>query len=471
MKKYPLLLIFAISSILIAGTIDLNNLDHYANSNVPNYITKDNTPNNNPITDAGATLGRVLFYDKKLSANETVSCASCHKQEFAFSDTAALSVGLNSELTGRHAMRLVNARFANEVAFFWDERAATLEIQSTMPIQDHVEMGFSGTQGDLPIDSLFTRLEAENYYQELFTFAYGDANVTEARIRRALAQFIRSIQSFDSKFDAGLAQVNNIAQPFPNFTAQENQGKALFIAPPGGPANGAGCQGCHQAPEFDIDPNSQNNGIIGNAQDPNATDLTVTKAPSLRDLVNPQGQLNGAMMHDASMTSIMDVINHYNDITFDPQINPQLDPRLRGGAPGNPGNGQQLNLTQAEKNALEAFLLTLTGSDIYTNPIWSNPFDANGNITIIPFGVSTTTIEKPIFNIYPNPTTDFINIELEYGDYQLSIFDLNGRLLRQENIDGNHQVEVYNLPKGIFFVRIMNNETLAIVTKKVIKTQ
>ncbi len=171
MKKYPLLLIFAISSILIAGTIDLNNLDHYANSNVPNYITKDNTPNNNPITDAGATLGRVLFYDKKLSANETVSCASCHKQEFAFSDTAALSVGLNSELTGRHAMRLVNARFANEVAFFWDERAATLEIQSTMPIQDHVEMGFSGTQGDLPIDSLFTRLEAENYYQELFTFA------------------------------------------------------------------------------------------------------------------------------------------------------------------------------------------------------------------------------------------------------------------------------------------------------------
>jgi len=95
-----------------------------------------------------ATLGRVLFYDKQLSANGAIACASCHKQEFAFSDTAQQSVGLNGGLTGRHSMRLVNSRFADEVRFFWDERASSLEDQTTQPIQDHVEMGFSGENGN-----------------------------------------------------------------------------------------------------------------------------------------------------------------------------------------------------------------------------------------------------------------------------------------------------------------------------------
>lgn len=467
MKKIYGLSLLALALILIAGTIDLNNLENYANQNIPNYITKDNTANNNPTTDAGATLGRVLFYDKNLSANQTIACASCHHQEFAFSDTAALSVGLNGGLTGRHAMRLVNSRFGDEVHFFWDERAATLEIQTTMPIQDHVEMGFSGQNGDPNIDTLINRLSAIDYYQELFTFVYGDANITEVRIRRALAQFIRSIQSFDSKFDAGLAQVNNITQPFPNFTALENQGKALFLAPPGGPnGGGAGCQGCHRAPEFDIDPNSLNNGVIGVAADANATDLTITRAPSLRDLVNPNGVPNGAFMHDASLPTLMDVINHYDNITFNPQINNNLDPRLTGG-PG--GQGQNLNLTQNQKNALEAFLLTLTGSDIYTNPIWSNPFDANGNLTVIPVGVNTNNIAAPKFKIYPNPTSDFVNIELEFGDYEVLIFNRNGQLIQQKKVNGNVQIALDDLPKGVFFIKIRDTKTNGIYTEKLLK--
>lgn len=96
--------------------IDLNNLQNYANQPIPAYITKNNV-GGNPISDKGATLGRVLFYDKKLSSNNTVSCATCHQQANAFSDVAVASQGVNGT-TGRHAMRLINTRFANETNFF-----------------------------------------------------------------------------------------------------------------------------------------------------------------------------------------------------------------------------------------------------------------------------------------------------------------------------------------------------------------
>jgi cytochrome c peroxidase len=123
--------------------IDLNNLANYAAQSKPAYITKDNT-GNNPIINAKATLGRVLFYDKKLSIDNTISCASCHKQAFAFSDNQLVSTGVAGGKTDRHSMRLVNERFGVETKFFWDERAASLESQTTQPIADHNEMGFSG---------------------------------------------------------------------------------------------------------------------------------------------------------------------------------------------------------------------------------------------------------------------------------------------------------------------------------------
>ena len=242
-----------------ASTIDLNNLPNYANQNVPNYIDQDNTPNNNPITDIGASLGRVLFYDNNLSSTQTVSCASCHQQESAFGDLNAASIGV-AGTTGRHSMRLVNARFVDEENFFWDERAESLEEQSTMPIQDHIEMGFSGQDGDQDFNDLIARLNGIDYYPEFFELVFGDPEITENRMQLALSQFVRSIQSFDSKYDDGRAQVNNNGQPFPNFTDQENQGKQLFMQNPDfadGSANrvggGAGCNRCHNAPEFDID--------------------------------------------------------------------------------------------------------------------------------------------------------------------------------------------------------------------------
>ncbi|AUX17593.1 hypothetical protein AQ623_04375 [Flavobacterium columnare] len=133
------------------NTIDLKNLYNYTNQLIPNYITKFNT-STNPITDKGATLGRVLFYDKNLSSNNSISCANCHQQAYAFSDPKPASQGVNGT-SDRHSMRLINNRFANETHFFWDERVSSLEFQVTQPIRNHTEMGFSGTNGDLDFNN------------------------------------------------------------------------------------------------------------------------------------------------------------------------------------------------------------------------------------------------------------------------------------------------------------------------------
>lgn len=226
-----------ISQATEVGVIDLLNLENYANQETPGYITRDNTPAGNPITDLGATLGRVLFYDKRLSRNDTISCASCHHQEHAFSDVADASAGVNGS-TGRHSMRLINNRYSQDRRRFWDERANSVEAQSTQPIQDHIEMGFSGADGDPDFSDLVSKLSAIEEYQVMFVGVFGDPTITETRIQRALAQFIRSIQSFDSKYDEGRSQVDNDNVNFPNFTADENAGKALFLNPPTPPRPG-----------------------------------------------------------------------------------------------------------------------------------------------------------------------------------------------------------------------------------------
>jgi cytochrome c peroxidase len=351
--------------------IDLNNLANYAAQSKPAYITKDNT-GNNPIINAKATLGRVLFYDKKLSIDNTISCASCHKQAFAFSDNQLVSTGVAGGKTDRHSMRLVNERFGVETKFFWDERAASLESQTTQPIADHNEMGFSGQAGRVGIAALLTKLQGVDYYNELFKFVYGDITVTEPRLQECLAQFVRSIQSFDAKYDMGRAQVNNDRQSFPNFTAQENAGKDLFLTPPVFDGNssriggGLGCNGCHNAPEFDIDPNTRNNGVMMTGY--TGVDLGVTRAPSLRDLVNNKGELNSALMHTGKIGDLSTAVTHYGSLITD---NQNLDRRLKP----NGVNVQRLNLQPAEIAAVVAFLKTLAGTNVYIDKKWASPFN------------------------------------------------------------------------------------------------
>jgi cytochrome c peroxidase len=348
---------------------------NYANQPKPAYLNpvKDNTAGNT-IVDTKAMLGRVLFYDKNLSIDNTVACGSCHKQEFAFGDSAVQSRGVAGGLTGRHSMRLINSRFAVENKFFWNERAATLELQTTQPIQDHAEMGFSGVGGRANLTALLAKLQGIGYYKELFQFVYKDQNVTEARMQECMAQFIRSIQSFDAKYDAGRVQAPNDNAPFPNFTAGENAGKNLFQTAPVFDATGnrtgggLGCNGCHNAPEFDIDPQTRNNGIIGTIGS-NVLDVLNTRSPSLRDLINANGNPNTPMMHTGNFTTMQQVLGHYGGgINLVPGNN-NLDQRLRPG-----GNPQRLNLTAQEIQNVVAFMKTLTGTNVYVDPKWKNPF-------------------------------------------------------------------------------------------------
>lgn len=362
---------FKYTKIAFGTNIDPVNLANYANQFIPNYITIDNT-NGNPISDKGATLGRVLFYDKNLSINNTISCSSCHKQALAFSDVAPLSQGVNG-ITGRHSMRLVNNRFSLESHYFWDERAATLEVQTTMPVKDHGEMGFSGENGDPDFSKLLTKLSAIKYYKELFTYVYGSPEVTEDKIQLALAQFIRSIQSFDSKFDAGKATVQFDTDVFPNFTPQEQIGKNLFLTEAMYDANGnrtgggLGCANCHQTPTFSIDPVTHNNGIIAVAGSTTQIDVNNTKSPTLRELFDSNGNLNGPLMHTGNL-DLEQVYNHYSTNPNNP-ANTNLDIRFFPN-----GIHLRLNMNRQERDAVTAFLKTLSGTNVYSDPKWSNPF-------------------------------------------------------------------------------------------------
>lgn len=377
-SAFATLLLLAIPSLLLAGdsVIDLAELPNYARQVIPRWITWDNTPKGtqgalNPITDTGATLGRLLFYDKRLSRNDTISCSSCHQQAHAFSDPAITSTGV-AGMTPRHSMRLINERFNNPGGFFWDDRAPTLESLVTQPLRDRTEMGFSGTNGDPDFDALITKISTLPEYQLLFKVAFGSPGIDEPRIQKALSQFIRSIQSFDSKFDAGMAAAPGLGYPFPNFTDSENSGKRLFFDLNSPPNRGVHCNLCHEASNF-ANISHGNNGVITAIG--GGTDLTVRSSASLRDLVNPSGQLNTPLMHNGSFTSIAQVIDHYSAVPF----NPSLDSQLRTG----PSSGQILNLTPQDRLDLEAFLLTLSGSAVYSDPKWSNPFRPDGTITVI----------------------------------------------------------------------------------------
>lgn len=308
-------------------------------------IATDNTPLDNRTTDAGAALGRVLFYDRRLSVNDKIACASCHQQRFGFSDTARFSTGFDGELTEYHSPGLSNARFYRRGRFFWDERAATLEAQVLQPVQSPVEMGQTLT-------NLVTKLNATSYYPALYQRAFGSSDITADRTARALAQFVRSIVSASAKYDQAFA-----SRPTPNFAAvftpQELLGQQLF--------NGqAGCARCHQTDAQLLD-EPHNTGLDLVTADTGAGRGRF-KSPSLRDAA-----VRGHYMHDGRFSTLAQVVDFYNAGV---QANPDLDPRLRGpnGAP------QRLNLTATQKAALVAYLETLTDTGLQTAARFSSPF-------------------------------------------------------------------------------------------------
>ncbi len=304
----------------------------------------------NTITNAGATLGRVLFYDVNLSANRTTSCGSCHHQEHGFADPKAGSRGHTGLFTPRNASHIVNLRYLNR--FFWDNRVNGLENQVLLPLQDVLEMGMT-------LDVLVNRLKSIPYYESLFVNAFGDDEITSERISLALAQFVRSILSYQTKYDEG------VPLNFSNFTEEELVGLELFTS------NNTECNHCHLTANFflndvlntglDAEYSDNGRGLITG----NESDNGKFKVPSLRNV-----ELTGPYMHDGRFATLEDVLEHYSTGVA---AHPNLDDRLTtdGHVGGNP---RHLNLTTAEKGALVAFLKTLTDHTMANDPKFGDPF-------------------------------------------------------------------------------------------------
>jgi cytochrome c peroxidase len=329
----------------------------YAEVELPAHFTQpgridDNTPTDNPLTNHGATLGRVLFYDTRLSANNRTSCASCHLQAHAFSDPRPASKGFHGALTDRRAMPLVNLRYYQRARFFWDERAGNLEEMVLQPIQSRIEMGQD-------VKALVELLARDHMYPGLFERAFGDREISEARIGKALAQFVRAMVSYRSRYDAGRARVGSADDDFDNFTRQENRGKALFLRH---------CGTCHMKDgnEHFFVPTPANTGLRpdnpvadGGVADVTlrAADLGAFKSPSLRNV-----EVTAPYGHDGRFATLEALIDHYSE-------NAIVDPNLGYVIPVGP-----LNFTSSEKAALTAFLKTLTDRRFLSDPKFANPF-------------------------------------------------------------------------------------------------
>ena len=321
---------------------------HYTDPNSPagNLAGTDNTPPTNPITNAGATLGRVLFYDRFLSANNTTSCGSCHQQAGGFADADQLSVGFQGGLTKRHGMALSNAKFYQRGHFFSDERAATLEDQVLQPIQDSIEMGNN-------LSTLIPKMAQTTYYPGLFQAAFGTPDIAPDRMASALAQFIRSMVSYQSKFDQAFAAGTNGNPNFEAvFNASELHGQALFTS--------VGCAQCHTT-GGQVSDTIHNIGLEAVTSDPGAGSGKF-KAPSLRNV-----GVRVWFMHDGRFNALEQVIEFYNSGV---QNNPDLDPLLRN----SDGTPRRLNLSGQDHMDLINFLNTLTDNVFLNDPKFASPF-------------------------------------------------------------------------------------------------
>lgn len=318
-------------------------------------------PADNRITDAGATLGRVLFYDKRLSITNTVACASCHQQSRGFSSPDQFSTGALGVPTKRHAMALGNVRFGTSHRWFADMRVNTLEDLVLEPLQNPEELGSSLTLME-------SKLSATSFYPPLFEAAFGTPEITTDRVRRAVAQFLRSLLSYRAKVDLAFNPMTNDPwQPELVLSPQEMRGFEIFDD--GGRRR---CNLCHDV-HFGHNVWQANNGLdviptdLGTLNPALQRDgsLGVFRAGNLRNV-----EVSGPYMHDGRFATLRDVINHYDHGVQD---GPHLDSMLRDVL--GTGLPHRLNLAEEDKDALEAFLRTMTDVAFLTDPKFSDPFD------------------------------------------------------------------------------------------------
>lgn len=304
------------------------------------------------FSNASAQLGRVLFYDKRMSLNNTVSCGSCHHQSLGFSDRMPVSVGFGGKVTRRNSMSINNPVSFNNL--FWDSRAQSPMDLSLRPVFDHIEMGMESDE------MLEKKLAATDFYGPLFKEAFGTTEITRRKVSLAITHFVTSMVSMHSKND-------KVSEGMAQFTAMEKMGHDLFFS------ERASCFKCHNGSNFSApdDPGgaygaptvagTANIGLDKSYAD-NGKGNGKFRIPSLRNI-----ELSAPYMHDGRFTTLEAVVDHYSRGI---QAHPHLDANLKD------GNGQpkKMNFTAEEKDALVAFLRTLTDVSFISNPKYSDPF-------------------------------------------------------------------------------------------------
>ena len=330
--------------------------------NVPSYFPPKTIPTG--LTQEKFELGRHLFYEKKLSRNNTTSCGSCHQQSLAFTDGLKKSIGLYGDTVRRASMTISNLLWEDK--FFWDARAKTLREQALMPIQDHLEM-------DLTLPEAIERLESDTLYQQLFCNAYGITKDFESgQIAEAITNFELALLSTNSKYDQYLSGTAVL-------TPTEEQGRQLFVTHPlPGAVRGGNCGDCHNPILTNgfLGPTGMKNNGLDREQDqtdPGYEDVTLSpndkakfKTMNLRNI-----ELTGPYMHDGRFATLEDVMDHYNEHV---EWSPTIDP-LMFASNNFDTTSLKLGLLPFEKDAIVAFLRTLTDTSFINNPMFSDPFE------------------------------------------------------------------------------------------------
>jgi cytochrome c peroxidase len=315
-------------------------------------------PADNPLTVEGVQLGRYLFWEKKLSGNDAMSCGTCHLPEHGFSDPNQFSTGINGDVGTRQAMPLVNMGWST--SFFWDGREPTLEAQIADPIVNPIEM-------DENWDRAIEQIDSDPIYDALFFKAYGSTEVTKDKITKAIASFLRTMISANSKFDK-----QRIGQY--QFNQSELNGFNLFLSEGGSPDQvpggsfGADCFHCHGFGSMQMtDYLFHNNGLDATFTDLGRGAVTGSvydngkfKTPTLRNV-----ELTGPYMHDGRFTTLEEVIEHYNSGGIPSAT---IDPFMKFTVGG-------LQLSAQSKADLIAFLKCLTDTSFLQNPAFSDPHE------------------------------------------------------------------------------------------------
>ncbi|HUQ93188.1 MAG TPA: cytochrome c peroxidase [Bryobacteraceae bacterium] len=285
-------------------------------------------PKDNPYSPEKVELGKLLYFDKRLSSDNSVSCASCHAPEFAYTDGAAVSSGIRAQKGGRSAPTVINRAYS--LAQFWDGRAPTLEEQAKGPIANPIEMGHTH-------EAMTASLRNIGAYRTMFAKVFGPGDITIDHVAKAIATFERTVLSGNSPFDRYKAG-NKRAM-----TAQQVLGMKVFI-------DKAKCDQCHEGINFTS--NAYHNiGVGMDKPDPDLGRFLVTKndadwgafkTPTLRDIAR-----TAPYMHDGSLKTLEEVVDFYDKGGIK---NKNLDEKMK-----------ELKLTAEDKKALVAFLKALNG--------------------------------------------------------------------------------------------------------------